>query len=72
MEKPRIRNLLYACVILHNMILKDEGRAICEDYEEENQSNTLEISDKEKEANSNEMYDNITHHNFQTNLVEHI
>jgi ferredoxin-thioredoxin reductase catalytic subunit len=30
--QEKIRDCMYACCILHNMILEDEGRAICQNY----------------------------------------
>ncbi|KAD3069252.1 hypothetical protein E3N88_37132 [Mikania micrantha] len=46
--RSRIRNALYACVILHNMIIEDNGRAICEFYEEDepNLLEHVEINDE--------------------------
>ena len=32
MEETPIRKIMYACCILHNMILKDEDHAISPDY----------------------------------------
>lgn len=29
MDPRKNKNTMYACIILHNMILKDEGLAIC-------------------------------------------
>ncbi|KAM0037786.1 putative harbinger transposase-derived protein [Helianthus debilis subsp. tardiflorus] len=29
----KLRYIMYACILLHNMIIEDEGRAIC-DYDE--------------------------------------
>ncbi|XP_052625753.1 uncharacterized protein LOC128132813 [Lactuca sativa] len=34
-EVKRLQHVMYACVILHNMILEDEGRAICRYNENE-------------------------------------
>ncbi|XP_022000284.1 protein ALP1-like [Helianthus annuus] len=31
--KEKLRDVMYACLILHNMILEDEGKAICQNYE---------------------------------------
>nr|XP_043614642.1 uncharacterized protein LOC122586718 [Erigeron canadensis] len=31
-DKKSIQDFCYACIILHNMILKDEGKAVCQDY----------------------------------------
>ncbi|XP_022019320.1 uncharacterized protein LOC110919354 [Helianthus annuus] len=45
-EKDQIRNVMYACIILHNMILEDEGRAIVEYYGEETASNNEDISNE--------------------------
>ena len=34
-EVKRLQHVMYACIILHNMILEDEGRAICRYNENE-------------------------------------
>lgn len=33
MEKAKLKVVMYACIILHNMILEDEGHATCQDYD---------------------------------------
>ncbi|KAD6119181.1 hypothetical protein E3N88_10452 [Mikania micrantha] len=33
-HKSKIRDAMYACIILHNMILDDKGKAICQNYED--------------------------------------
>ncbi|XP_022014552.1 uncharacterized protein LOC110914045 [Helianthus annuus] len=36
LEKRKMRNVMYTCIILHNMILEDSGRAFCgESYDED-------------------------------------
>jgi len=40
---------MYACVILHNMIIEDEGNAICQ-YEEEEDVSNLEWVDEEQQS----------------------
>jgi hypothetical protein len=32
-DKRRMQEVMYACIILHNMILEDEDKAICQDYD---------------------------------------
>nr|XP_043611769.1 protein ALP1-like [Erigeron canadensis] len=31
-DKELMQDVIYACIILHNMILEDEGKATCQDY----------------------------------------
>ncbi|KAD3066357.1 hypothetical protein E3N88_34237 [Mikania micrantha] len=73
--KPsRIRNALYACVILHNMIIEDNGRAICEFYEEDdpNLLEHVEINEEEKQANRRMLRNEDTHANLKADLIEHL
>ncbi|KAD7479562.1 hypothetical protein E3N88_02698 [Mikania micrantha] len=73
--KPsRIRNTLYACVILHNMIIEANSRAICEFYEEgdPNLVEHVEISDEEKQANRRMLRNEDTHANLKADLIEHL
>ncbi|KAD5802394.1 hypothetical protein E3N88_13754 [Mikania micrantha] len=69
-----IRNALYACVILHNMIIKDNSRPICEFYEEDdpNLVKHVEISDEEKQANRQVLRYKDTHANLKADLIEHL
>nr|XP_043639416.1 protein ALP1-like [Erigeron canadensis] len=34
-DRERMQDVVYACVILHNMILEDEDKATCQDFDEE-------------------------------------
>ncbi|MFS7946765.1 putative harbinger transposase-derived protein [Helianthus anomalus] len=37
LEKSKMRNIMYTCIIFHNMILEDSDRAFCgENYDEGN------------------------------------
>jgi len=31
-DRERMQDVIYACIILHNMILEDEDKAICQDF----------------------------------------
>lgn len=70
----RIRNSLYACVILHNMIIEDRGRAICQYVEEDdpNVLNYIEISDAQRVANRQAIRNEDTHTNLKADLIEHL
>nr|XP_043615749.1 protein ALP1-like [Erigeron canadensis] len=62
-----IRNLVYACVILHNMIIQDSGRAIC----------PVHIGDPVVHPSSNrdalpEIQDEETHFRPRYDLTEHL
>ncbi|XP_023750857.1 uncharacterized protein LOC111899222 [Lactuca sativa] len=74
MECRRISSLMYACIILHNMILEDEERAIRHYNESENLPNVkrVGIGSEAYMVNKAEMYDRVRHHNFRADLVEHV
>lgn len=66
-EENKIRKIMYACIILHNMILKDEGLALCPDY----------IPDHPVDAQVDddvllEIRDNDTHESLRMDLIDHI
>ena len=60
---------MYACVILHNMILEDEGHA----FQESNLPATQEkIFQEEYIRNFQEIRDAEKHHMLRQDLVDHI
>uniref|UniRef100_A0A251VAE3 Putative harbinger transposase-derived protein n=1 Tax=Helianthus annuus TaxID=4232 RepID=A0A251VAE3_HELAN len=68
----RLRNIMYACIILHNMIIEDEGRAICEYGENASTGNTVPVSGEQQDLNMFALRNEYTHHNLQADLVEYI
>ena len=66
-EENKIRKVMYACIILHNMILKDDGLALCPDYIPDP---PVEVQDLENAME--EIRDLDTHENLQMDLVDHI
>ncbi|XP_021995298.1 protein ALP1-like [Helianthus annuus] len=51
LEKSKMRNVMYTCIILHNMILEDSGRAFCgESHDESNQLTNPLLTYAEKEV----------------------
>ncbi|XP_021980209.2 uncharacterized protein LOC110876346 [Helianthus annuus] len=71
-EKDQIRNMMYACIILHNMILEDEGRAIVEYYGEEPKTNNEYISDENRTQNQYLIESRQIKSNLQADLVKHV
>ncbi|XP_022023758.1 uncharacterized protein LOC110924022 [Helianthus annuus] len=71
-QKDQIRNVMYACIIIHNMILEDEGRAIVEYYPEETQSNNEDISDEQGTQNQNLIESRQINAILRADLVQHV
>ncbi|XP_076892840.1 uncharacterized protein LOC143544680 [Bidens hawaiensis] len=70
--KERLRNIMYTCLILHNMILEDSGKAICQEYDNDIQPVTALLSAEEKRANLQNIKNRDTHDNLRADLVEHL
>nr|XP_043639666.1 uncharacterized protein LOC122610771 [Erigeron canadensis] len=73
----KIKQIMLCCVILHNMIVKDNGRAITE-FEEELIANTTLPTRTWTERCSTqlrmygELHDRIAHHQLRNALIEHV
>ncbi|XP_022030521.1 uncharacterized protein LOC110931435 [Helianthus annuus] len=73
LEKSKMRNVMYTCIILHNMKLEDSGRAFCgESYDESNQSTNSLLTYAEKEVIQARIRDRDAHHNLRADLTEHL
>ncbi|KAK1431261.1 hypothetical protein QVD17_14601 [Tagetes erecta] len=71
-REDKIRDVMYACIILHNMILEDDGNAICQNYipgqvEEEITQATFE----ERVANDAYLRNKHEHYALMADLIEH-
>ncbi|CAI9275078.1 unnamed protein product [Lactuca saligna] len=73
-EVKRLQHVMYACVILHNMILEDEGRTICRYKGNEFLSNLegVAIGTQEYRANRREVHNYDTRHALCADLVAHV
>ncbi|KAK1411080.1 hypothetical protein QVD17_37624 [Tagetes erecta] len=70
--KDKNRDVMYACIILNNMILEDDDNGICQNYipdqiEEEITQATFE----ERVANDAYLRNKHEHYALMTNLIEH-
>ncbi|XP_022032098.1 uncharacterized protein LOC110933171 [Helianthus annuus] len=73
LEKSKMRNVMYTCIILHNMILEDSGRAFCgESYDESIQPTNPLLTYAEKEDIRAKIRARHTHHNLRADLTEHL
>ncbi|XP_022014512.1 uncharacterized protein LOC110914009 [Helianthus annuus] len=62
LEKSKRRNVIYTCIILHNMILEKSGRAFCaESYNEGNQPTNSLLTYAQKEVIQASIRDRDTH-----------
>ncbi|XP_023741515.1 uncharacterized protein LOC111889602 [Lactuca sativa] len=70
----KMHEVMYACIILHNMIIENEGRGICEYDEEETipATQAIEIRGDEYIEKRAEIRCNETYHNLRMDLVEQI
>ena len=73
-EVKRLQHVMYACIILHNMILEDERRTICRYNENEVLPNVegVAVGTQEYKANRKEVHNHNIHHTPRVDLVEHI
>ncbi|GJZ09581.1 ALP1-like protein [Tanacetum coccineum] len=70
----RITHLMYTCIILHNMIRKEKGKAISPDFypEEQHLEDDPVRSAQDRLRVIREIHDEETHLNLKADLVEHI
>nr|XP_043638499.1 uncharacterized protein LOC122609529 [Erigeron canadensis] len=66
MEELPIRRIMYACCILHNMILKDEDHALCPDY-----TDPL-VAPQPSDARLAEIQDSNVQEDLRMDLIDHI
>ncbi|XP_022031237.1 protein ALP1-like [Helianthus annuus] len=72
-EKSKMRNVMYTCIILHNIVLEDSGRAFCgESYDESSQPTNPLLTYPEIEVIQARIRDRDTHHNLRADLTEHL
>ncbi|KAL7583944.1 hypothetical protein Lser_V15G42967 [Lactuca serriola] len=73
-EVKRLQHVMYACIILHNMILEDEGRTICRYNENEVLPNVegVAVGTQEYRVNIREVHKRDLHQALRADLVEHI
>ncbi|MFS8015425.1 hypothetical protein Hanom_Chr15g01356271 [Helianthus anomalus] len=62
---------MYACIILHNMIIEDDGRAICQNYIPEDLFEGTQATIEERLANAQLLRFKEIHNTLKANLVEH-
>ena len=75
--KDRMHDVIYTCIILHNMILQDEGKAFCQNYDDSDPS--LDPAYWEQQTpmeqriqNSNAVRSRETHNMLTADLVDHL
>jgi hypothetical protein len=75
--KERMHDVIYACIILHNMILQDEDKAYCQDFNVNDP--TLdedywkqETPMEQRIENSNAVRSRETHNMLLADLVDHL
>ncbi|XP_022023382.1 protein ALP1-like [Helianthus annuus] len=74
--KEKMHDVIYTCIILHNMILEDEDKAICQDYNENDPSLfpeywTQEVSSETRIENIMDIKNRETHNMLMSDLIDH-
>ncbi|KAJ0751828.1 putative harbinger transposase-derived protein [Helianthus annuus] len=71
-SKQKMRDAMYACIIMHNMILEDEGKAICQNYVPEAvQEEHPQASMEERVNNTRELRYEPYHSQLMVDLLHH-
>ncbi|XP_076923940.1 uncharacterized protein LOC143586233 [Bidens hawaiensis] len=68
----KLRNIMYTCIILHNMILEDSGRAICQGEYDDASDPMTKLNEDERFAILLRTRKKKTNFNLRADLVEHI
>ena len=63
---------MYACILLRNMSIEDEGRAICEYDEKAVKENTILDGPEQQELNEFLLRNECIHHHIQADMIEYI
>lgn len=76
-DKERMQDVLYTCIILHNMILQDEDKAFCQDYNPEDPTLdptywTQETPMEVRIQNLHAVKSRETHNMLTADLVDHL
>ncbi|KAL7592102.1 hypothetical protein Lser_V15G32850 [Lactuca serriola] len=74
MEEKKMRDVMYTCIILHNMTLENEGNAICE-YDGNEivpPTQAFVVGSTEYMLRRAIVHDVESHHVFRRDLMEHI
>ena len=72
-HQKKIRSVMYACIILHNMILEFDGRLISPFVPDEDPSPApLGIDDPQREQKIRALRNKSIHEALKADLVEHI
>ena len=76
-DRERMQDVVYACIILHNMILEDEDKAFCQDFNPEDP--TLDPAHWEQQTPMEVRIQNLhavksreTHNMLTADLVDHL
>ncbi|GJZ45108.1 ALP1-like protein [Tanacetum coccineum] len=74
MSRRRLSNVMYTCIILHNMIIHDNGEAICPDFfpEVQHRDDDPVRTHVESMQVTQEIINRTTHLSLKADLVEHI
>ncbi|GJR21991.1 ALP1-like protein [Tanacetum coccineum] len=74
LTQSRLSDIMYTCLILHNMIIHDNGKAICPDYflEEQHRVDDPVRTHAESMQFTQEIIDRTTHLSIKADLVEQI
>ncbi|XP_076935985.1 uncharacterized protein LOC143602899 [Bidens hawaiensis] len=70
--REKITEVVITCIILHNMILEDEGKAICQNYQGDIPRQESTITNEQRLANINIIKSCELHGNVRHELVEHL
>ncbi|XP_021991953.1 uncharacterized protein LOC110888752 [Helianthus annuus] len=70
-HKDRIRMTMYACIILHNMIIEEDGRTICQNYIPEHLVEGTQATMEERLADAQLLRSKEIHNTLKADLVEH-
>ncbi|KAJ0442075.1 putative harbinger transposase-derived protein [Helianthus annuus] len=71
-DKGRIRMVMYDCIIMHNMIIEDDGKATHQNYFSEDVVEGTQSTMEERMLNVQLLRPKEIHNTLKANLVEHM